>query len=229
MAKSALETSRDAAKEHDDWNKSGQDINQGLEQHDFDQPNTAPHAFVRSTTDKTTAKESTLIGAPEVSMSPTSGDSSEKQDNSWGKSKRLIIDNAIAPRPQTPHDFSDHPILQLERDQGMFVPNRPGATTDELMRQLYKEVYQLRAFGAQVEKDINGDDILETIIVEEKKRNDDGTIMLTAGRPVVGALQENRPKLIHPCNFTIHAVTKDMEIAEGQKAPEDGVLIIRVV
>lgn len=195
-----------------------------------DNPNAVDHAFVRSTTEKkTTGKETTLVSAPEVAMHPTSSDSSEKQNNDWGKSQRLIIDNPIAPSPNRPYDLSEHPILQLERDQGMFIPNRPGLTTDDLMQQLNKELYNLRAFGAQVEKDINGDDILETIIVEEKKRNDDGTIQLTAGRPVVGALQQNRPKLIHPCNFTVHAVTKDMDISEGQKAPEDGVLVIRFV
>lgn len=209
-------------------NKDG-DTNRGIEQHDFNQSDVAQHAFVRNTTEKkTTGKETTLVAGPEVSMSPTSGDSAEKQDNNWGKSKRLIVDNAIAPVPEKKYDFSDHPLLSLKRDQGVFIPNRPGLSTDELMQQIHKEVYHLRAFGAQVEKDINGDDILESIIIEEKKRHDDGTIQLTAGKPVVGALSQNRPKLVHACNFTVHAVTKDMEIADGQTAPEDGVLVIRV-
>lgn len=231
----AVKKSEDAAVEQDanrNWDIKGSetnaDINKGNVHHDFEEGEKTEHQFVRSVDErKNTGRETSHVHAPEVALSPTGGDSAQKANNNWTTQKTITIDNAIAPRDEKKYDLSEHPILALTTGQGMFIPNRQGLTTDQLLTQLNKEIYQLRAFGAQVEKDVDGNDILEMIIVEEKKRNDDGTIQLTGGRPNVNALQQARPKLVHACNFTVHAVVKGYDMGE-QEAPEDGVLVIRV-
>lgn len=233
----AIKASKAAADKHDanldlDTNRKGsetnRDTNQGAVHHDFAEGAKTEHQFVRSTTDKTTGRETMYIGAPEVSMNPTS--SPITGGNSWQDSKRITVNDAVPPPNANENifDVREHPLLGLKRDQGMFIPNSPGKTTDDLMHTLNKEIYSLRSYGAQVEKDQNGDDIREMIIIDEKKRNDDGTYQLTGGEPVVGALQQARPKLIHNCAFTVHAVTKDFDMGGGKVAPEDGVLVIRV-
>lgn len=195
----------------------------------FENENRVENQFIRDGDGKkTTGREISHINAPEVSLTPTSSDSSDKNKSNWKTQadQRLMVDNAFIPREDK--NWDSHPFLDMERDQGMFLPNRQGMTTDDMLEQINKEIFQIKNYSNLQERDINGDTILESIIVEERKRNDDGTVQLMNGQPVVGALRQNRPKMNLLRNWVAYPVVKDSEIGEGTNAPEDGVIIIRV-
>lgn len=192
------------------------------------------NAFVKSgDNNKNTGKETGLIHAPEVSLEPTSQDSADKNNSNWRSQEKkfMIIDDAnkASTDPDKPDVayYKQYPFLDLELDQGVFIPNRPGLTTDDLMAQLHRDIYRTREFLAEVERDENGDEILECLCVLPKKRNEDGTVQLEGGKPIVGANFVQRPKLVTSRHFTVRSVVKDYDLGGGKKAPEDGVLVIR--
>lgn len=127
------------------------------------------------------------------------------------------------------YDFT-YPFMDMEIGQGFFVPVQINSNIDKLMAHLYHSVDAFHKQTSVEEKDENGDDVMESVTVLPKKRNQDGTIQLdSAGKPIVGANHTNRPKLIHMAQFVIKSVVKDDELVEdGQKAESDGALVIRV-
>ena len=110
----------------------------------------------------------------------------------------------------------------------MFIPVEKGGTTDKLMASIQKMAHQFREAGATSETDENGDQVRESVVIETKKRTDDGLIQLDgAGKPIVGANQTNRYKMIYSSNFTVKPIVKGDEMGNG-KADSDGVLVVRV-
>lgn len=183
--------------------------------------------------DKASGRRTDLVHAPLQSINPTSNDSTAK--NSWpaksDKAKFLIVDKANLAATDgttdTPY-HSRYPFLDLEADQGVFIPVKPGDTVDALVERLHKDIYRTREYLAEPEKDENGDEILEMLCVKERKRNADGTIQLGSdGKPITGANFVQRPKLVSARHFTVRAVIKDYDLGGGKKAPEDGAMVIR--
>lgn len=178
---------------------------------------------------KESGKDIGLVNAPTVSINPTSG--TQLADNSPEGDDIEIIDEPnryLNLDDKKQQDFK-YPFNDLEIGQGFFVPVEKGSTTDALMGKLHRDIAMFREATGECEKDINGDDVWESVVIQTKKRKD-GVIQLDgAGKPIVGANQTNRPKLIYTSNFIVRAVVKDDEIYEGQKAETDGILVIRVV
>lgn len=128
----------------------------------------------------------------------------------------------------TKYDFA-YPFLDMDIGQGFFVPVDNGSTIDKLVLHLHRAINAFHKQTSVEEKDENGDDVLENITTLPKKRTSDGAIQLDGeGKPIIGANHINRLKLIHVARFVIKPAIKDDDIAEGQKAESDGVLVIRV-
>lgn len=92
---------------------------------------------------------------------------------------------------------------------------------------MHKQVDQFRKQNSEVEKDEDGDDVMEDVAINKKKRNDDGTIQLDGDTPRLGIKSGFRPRLIGP-TFIVKAVVKGDELAENNEADGDGVLVIRM-
>ncbi len=124
-------------------------------------------------------------------------------------------------------DFK-YPFNEMGAGEGMFIPVEKGGTTDKLMASIQKMAHQFREAGATIETDENGDQVRESVVIETKKRTDDGLIQLDgAGKPIVGANQTNRYKMIYSSNFTVRPIVKGDELGNGE-ADSDGVLVVRV-
>lgn len=191
-------------------------------------PNAMEHAAVEPVTKQQGGKDMGLIHAPVVSMHPTS----EPQGEQKAKiGEHRIIENANFKinhyLPEIGHVEFNYPFADLQLNQGMFIPIEENSTTDALMSKLYKQVDQYRKQNSEVERDEDGDDVMEDVAINKKKRNDDGTVQLDGDKPRLGIKSGFRPKLIGP-NFIVKAVVKGDEIGENDKAEHDGVLVIRL-
>lgn len=169
-----------------------------------------------------------LVHAPVVSMHPTSeqqGDNKKVTEDDY-----RIVDKAFihitADEKKADVEFK-YPFNELELEQGLFIPVPEGGTTDQLMSEMYKMVANYRKQFSDVERDENGDDVMVDQAINVKKRNEDGTVQLDGGVPRLGIKSGFVPKLIGP-NFIIKAIVKDDEIADGDKAEHDGVLVVRM-
>jgi hypothetical protein len=166
-----------------------------------------------------------LVSAPVQSLNPTS--SNQVEDGEDGKPEYDIVDNI---KFDGQDDFK-YPLGDLEAGQGMFIPVEKGSSTDKLMVEMQKMVHSFREAGAVIDTDENGDQVRESVVIETKKRTGDaGLIQLDgAGKPIVGANQTNRYKLIHSASFTVKPIVKGDEFSKGNKADKDGVLVTRVM
>lgn len=169
------------------------------------------------------------------SVHPTS----EKQgDNAtqWGDAKDKGFQKVS--KPNLSLDHSEHtkganpkyPFNDLELGEGLYIPVEQNSTTDKLMEKLYKDVANARIAFAEVERDENGDEIWDVVIVKTRKKNDDGSFQMGAyGKPLEGANQTSKPRLVFSRHFAVKAVIKDDDLGEGAKAPHDGALVVRQV
>lgn len=174
-------------------------------------------------------KEMGLVHAPVTSLHPTSSSQSEEDEPEF-----RIINNANFKvnhfLPQNGHMKLKYPFEDLETGQGMFIPVSKGKTTDALMNEMHKSVNQYRKQNSEVERDENGDDVMEDVSINVKKRNEDGTVQLDDGAPRLDIKSGFRPKLIGP-NFTVKAIVKGDKLTgeeDGEEANTDGVLVIRM-
>lgn len=190
-------------------------------------PNTIEHAAIKPVDQQQGGKEMGLRHAPIVSIHPTS----EPQGDQGKIGEHHIIDNANFKLnhylPEIGHTEFNYPFEDLVIGQGLFVPVEENSTTDALMAKLYKQVDQYRKQASEIERDEMGDDVMEDVAINQKKRNDDGTVQLDDDVPRLGIKSGFRPKLIGP-NFVVKAVVKGDEIGENQKADSDGALVIRM-
>lgn len=129
-----------------------------------------------------------------------------------------LIDDPSKPK-------ADYKFADLTVGQGMFIPVE--TTTDALMSKVYKQVDQYRKQNSEVERDENGDDIMVDEAINQKKRNEDGTVQLDNGVPRLGIKSGFVPKLIGP-KFAIKAVVKGDKLSESAEAEGDGALVIRM-
>jgi hypothetical protein len=169
--------------------------------------------------------------APIESVNPTSEQQGDKVIGN--KDKFQTID-----KPNLELDHSEHtqgakpnyPFHDLDVGQGLYIPVEQNSTTDKLMEKLYRDVANARMSFAEVERDENGDEIWDVVIVKTRKRNDDGTLQMGAyGKPLEGANQTSKPRLVFSRHFAVKAVVKDDDLGGGTKAPHDGALVVRQV
>lgn len=182
-----------------------------------DNPNAVKHAQIGDVKQQEGGKDMGLVKAPIVSMHPTS-----EQKSRSGSFK--IIDNAKVQTNQSDVEFK-YPFSDLEIKQGLFVPVE--TTTDALMSKLFKQADQYRKQNSEVERDENGDDVMEDVAINVKKRNEDGTVQLDGDKPRLDIKSGFRPKLVGPM-FAVKAVVKGDKISENNTADSDGALVIRL-
>jgi hypothetical protein len=172
-------------------------------------------------------KDMGLVKPPIVSMHRTSGEQSEDTEAKEFK----IIDNANFKLNHHIHKDGhykfNYPFEDLIVGQGISIPIPKNSTTDKFMIHMHKQINQYVKQNSEVERDEDGDDVMEDVAINKKKRNGDGTIQLDGDTPRLGIKSGFRPKLIGP-TFTVKAVVKGDELAEGTEADKDGVLIIRM-
>lgn len=185
-----------------------------------DNPDAVEHAQIGDGKQQEGGKDMGLVKAPIVSMHPTSASQSSEANFK-------IIDNAkVKLSNQSDVEFK-YPFEDLNVKQGLFVPVEKGSTTDALMSKLFKQVDQFRKQNSEVERDENGDDVMEDVAINVKKRNDDGTIQLDGDKPRLDIKSGFRPKLIGPM-LAVKAVVKGDKISENDTADSDGALVIRL-
>lgn len=190
-------------------------------------PNAVDHAAIAPVDKQEGGKDMGLIHAPIVSLHPTS----EQQGQKAKIGEHRIIDNANFKLnhylPEIGHVEFNYPFEDLKLNQGMFISAEENSTTDALMAKLHKQVAQYRKQNSEIERDEDGDDIMEDVAINKKKRNEDGTVQLDGDIPRLGIKSGFRPKLIGP-NFVVKAVVKGDEIGGNDKAEHDGALVIRL-
>lgn len=191
-------------------------------------PNAVEHAAIKSVDQQQGGKDMGLRHAPTVSMHPIS----ELQGDQKAKiGEHRIIDKANFKLnhylPELGHIEFNYPFEDLVVGQGMFVPVEENNTTDALMAKLHKQVDQYRKQNSEVERDEDGDDVMEDVAINKKKRNDDGTVQLDGDKPRLGIKSGFRPKLVGP-TFVVKAVVKGDQLAENNEADHDGALVIRM-
>ncbi len=194
-------------------------------------PDAVDHAMIKGADqgDKEGSRDEGLVNAPTVSLHPTSQPQGDAEVKEY---EHRIIDAANI---RLNHNFPDtanaeinYPFQALQLDQGMFIPVEKGSTTDKLMAMVYKQVDQYRKQNSEVERDEDGDDVMEDVAINKKLRNEDGTVKMDGDTPRLGIKSGFRPKLVGP-NFVVKAVVKgDIIAGEDQKAEGDGALVIRV-
>lgn len=196
-------------------------------------PDAVPHAMIKGAgpAEAEGGRDEGQVAAPTVSLYPTSqpqGDADAKIGE-----HRIIEDVNFAlfkhSVPTTSQIELNYPFEDLDVGMGMFVPVEENSTTDKLMSKLFKQVDQFRKQYSEVEVDENGDEVLESIAVNQKMRNDDGTVKMDGDKPRLTIGKSGMfPKLIGP-SFAVKAVVKG-DIIEGEdtEADSDGALVIRL-
>lgn len=168
--------------------------------------------------------------APIQSINPTS--EPQGQVDRWGdKENHQII---AEPNLEISHTQkvgrAKYPFSDLDAGAGMYIPVEPNMTTDKLMESLYKEVANARMEFSEIERDEDGNEIWDVVIVKTRKRNEDGTFQMGAyGKPLEGANQTMKPRLVFSRHFAVKAVVKGDDLGSGVEAPHDGALVVRQV
>lgn len=158
-----------------------------------------------------------LPNEPLVSVHPTSRPA-KKQQKLETKVMHDIGDELVTDKYNGGYDVSE-----LEDGSGLFIPMMYGQTIDQLMLKVDAEVHKLNEYWSVFVRNDEGKRILDVIMVEEIKRNDDKSIQLNAdGKPLVGANQTFTPRRIQLRQYAAKNVTA------GEKFSEDGALIVRV-
>lgn len=122
------------------------------------------------------------------------------------------------------------PFSDLEVGQGMLIYTEKGSTTDKLMENLYRAVADARLEYSEVERDRDGNEVLDMVIVKRRKTNADGSIQLGVNdQPMFDANQEQKPRLVYSSHFSIKPVIKGADVGDNFKAERDGALVIRQI
>lgn len=213
--------------ENTDW-QTGKPNNPDPHAFDPKNPNAVDHAQLGTQDQKEGGKDMGLVKPPIVSLNRTSQPQGEqppkKKDFKVIKDANFKLNHYL---PEQGHYSFAYPFEDLEVGQGLFIPVEKNSSTDKLMSYMHKQVDQFRKQNSEVERDEDGDDVMEDVAINKKKRNDDGTVQLDGDVPRLGIKSGFRPKLIGP-TFTVKAVVKGDEIAENSKSDSDGVLVIRM-
>ncbi len=125
-------------------------------------------------------------------------------------------------------DFA-YPFVDMDVDQGFFVPNESGQTTLQNAKRLSAHVAAANKLFQVVELNEDGDEVWEDVYVRTTKRNPDGSVQLDgAGKPIIGHDPVSRPNVIYSRRFIARPITKGDAFAD-KTADVDGVLVVRVV
>lgn len=194
--------------------------------------NGAEHPAIEDADDKKeSGKDVGIRGAPVVSINRTSG--STEGDNEK-REEVQVFDNAnrYLNHQGVVQDFF-YPFDKMENGKAFFVPLEKHNTTDKLVAHLHDQIYKFLQQVSECEKDEKGDDVWESVVIQTKKRDTNGYIQLDGyNKPIVGANQTNRPKLIHAANFIVKPVVKGDSLTmdeNGTKAETDGAMVICVM
>ena len=216
-----------------DWPNANGDVGKPMhpDPNAFKEPHGNPEAVEHQAIEeggknaKAGGKDMGLVDPPIVSLNPTSATPANEADDEHFE----VIDaaNLNLGVDTSQHIDFKYPFADLETLQGFFVPVKPGNTTDKLMMAVHKQITQYVKQVSVPEKDEDGDDVLEDVAINKKKRNDDGTVQLDGDTPRLGIKSGFRPKLIGP-TFTAKAVVKGDQLSENNEADSDGVLVIRM-
>lgn len=118
---------------------------------------------------------------------------------------------------------SDLDVENMEVGSGLLMAIEPNQTIDQVVLKANRQVHKLNEFYSVFELNDEGERILDMVMIEELKRNDDKSIQLNEkGNPIVGANQIYIPRRIQIRQYVCKAVTK------GDKISDDGALIVRV-
>jgi hypothetical protein len=172
------------------------------------------------------------VKPPIVSVNPTSEKQGDQTKDNWQNNKDNFV-KVSKPDLSLVQSYegakSKYPFADLKAGEGLFIPVEQNSTSDKLLAVVNQAIYQTRQQSAVPLLNEKGDEILEQVSVLTKKRNDDGTMQLESdGRPITGANFEQHKKVVYAQNLAAKVVTKDSDMGEGNKAPSDGVLVIRV-
>ncbi len=177
---------------------------------------------------RNSGKEVGLVDPNIVSVAPATNkkvNDDWKGDKSKGPQYKVIDDVSLLIGDDGQEDYS---YEKLKIEQAFFVPTKPNNTTDNLLADIHQSINRAKQRYGEIEVDENGDEVWESVLIMFKKRNDDGTIQLEDGKPIVGANQTNRPKYIYTRNFVVKPVIAGQKLADGVEAEGDGVIVIRV-
>lgn len=171
---------------------------------------------------RNSGKEQGLVHAPVVSIAPSSGKPAKRSDIE----PKILSDVSILIGEDKDDEY---PYDKLKLEQGFFVPTQPNSTTDALLAKIHRSINTAKKRYGEIEVNEEGDEILDMVCVQTKKRNDDGTIQLHGdGKPNVGADFQQIPRYIYTRNYVAKPVIKGQKIGEGVDADSDGVVVIRV-
>jgi hypothetical protein len=169
---------------------------------------------------KNSGEDTSKVNAPIVSVAPASGETSKD-------SKHFIVENVLDDLfDEKLHNKTD--FDKLEVGQGVFIPVEQNKTTDDLLANINRKIIMLREQYSEVERNIDGDEIHDQVIVLTRKRNPDGTIQLENDKPIVGANAEHMPRRIYYRNFVAKPIVKGDKLGD-KEAEGDGVLVIRAI
>ena len=125
---------------------------------------------------------------------------------------------------------AEYPFNELAVGEALYIPVEPNSTKEKLMTKLYVSVANARKQFSEVEKDENGDEIWDVVIVKTRLKNPDGSYQMDAyGVPMQGASQTSQPRLVFSRHYAITAVAEGDDLGDGNKAPHDGALVVRQV
>lgn len=140
-----------------------------------------------------------------------------------------------APKPEAISDALEYLLDQdfgspyedvhdLETGDGLLIQVQPNKTLDQTVLEAQKQVYRLNQYYSTPVLNDEGETILDMVVIEEFKRNDDGTIDLNyKGKPKKGANFRHVPRVVQLRSYAVKSVTKD-----DKKITADGALIVRV-
>lgn len=172
-------------------------------------------------------RDVTAPKAPIVSVAPMSTNPSDNKNDD--DNEPVIYDDFagedafLSNASQVGNEFG---LDDLETGSATFIKPNPGETVDKLMIRVHKSLALLRTKYSVSDTDDKGDEILDQVCVQTKKRNDDGTVQLSEDKPIVGANFQQIPRRIYFRNYIAMPVTKDQELGDDA-IPADGVLIMR--
>jgi hypothetical protein len=124
-----------------------------------------------------------------------------------------------------PNYDTRYPFNDLAVGDGYFVANQD--VGENSLDYLRKETFRARDYYSIAEHDENGDEIWETLIIKNRSITNGKFNLDDYGNYIMSATQVTRPKLLHSRHFSAITVMRDADMGNGQKAPADGVLVIR--
>lgn len=209
-------------------NLTGKPLNPDPNAFNNPNPNRVEHQALGDTqTFEGSGKDMGIRGAPIVAMHPTSknvADPNKPKEFKMIDKANFKLNHHI---PINGHYEFAYPFEDLKVGQGIYIPLPENMNVDKFHIHMHKQLDQYRKQASEVEKDENGDDVMEDVAINQKKRNDDGTIQLDGDTPRLGIKSGFRPKLLGP-SFTVKSVVAGDELSHGNEAEGDGVLVIRM-